>query len=239
MVFRCFLFLALMINLPVFSQEVDFDKELRKELGIKEPTQPKSENQTLKPVQEENPVQERFQPKEEESSGNLLWILIKISMVLSIFVAMFYYIFKFFSRTKDSLYPVKGVMRVLSSLPIGPGKELQIVDLSGTLLLLGVSENSINLIQEIQSADLKQKIYLMRDTESPSQDSFVDQLIKNLKVTGSSSSTNDSKKSEDLDSSDVLKELKLRQLDRLESIKKERQNLSKKDTEKNFEKEKF
>ncbi|MCB1141046.1 MAG: flagellar biosynthetic protein FliO [Leptospiraceae bacterium] len=232
-----FVFILIFFS-PLLPQEEDLNNALQKELGIEEKqTKPPEPTKVPEKVPEEvNPVQERFREQSEPES--LLWILVKISIVLVILVGVFYYLVRFFSVTRNARFPVKGVMRVLSTLPIGPGKELQIVDLSGELLLIGVSENSINLIKEIESPDLKQKVYMMRDVTEPEEENFVEQLLKNLKTTPFEKKSG-SVVVEERDTDDVVEELKLRQLDRLEKLKEERKSLSKKDLDNPKENESF
>jgi flagellar protein FliO/FliZ len=138
-----------------------------------------------------------------------------------------YYVLRFISKNRQSMYPVKDAMRVLASLPLAPNKQLQIVDVSGMLLILGVSDGSVNLIKEIESKEIKEKIYHSKETHEPQSENFLEVFlgtIKNLDLRGN----RNTEVQKDLESSDeeIMDEIKFRQLERLEKLKQERSDLS-------------
>ena len=75
------------------------------------------------------------------------------------------------------------VAKVLSVIPLGQNKYLQIVDLAGKVLVLGVSDNSINLITEIDDRDEINRLRIMSQKSVPSQlrgGGFQDYLTKGI-----------------------------------------------------------
>ncbi len=209
----------------------DLNLELRKELGMEDKKNEKKVEEATPSVEEKNPIKERYGTTEEESSS-LLWILVKIAMVFAILTGIFYFALRFLSKNRDSRFPVKGLMRVLSSLPIAGGKEVQILDVGGNLFLIGVSENSISLIKELDSPELKEKVFSSRDSAEPPTDNFVDILLKNFKNTEALKSVVGSiTKSSSPSEEDVLQEIKSRQIDRLEQLRKDRQDILKKEVD--------
>ena len=217
-----FLTVLLFFSLGLHSQTKDeLDSVLQQELGQTTKTQTKES----KSKEELNPVQERYKTNEE--SGSLLWTLVKVIFVFGVLTAIMYYVLKYIAQTRNSLYPVKNMMKVLSAISIGPNKQLQIVEVSGMLFVLGVSDNSIQLIKEIESSTIKERIFQERDSFEPTKENFFEQFSKNLSSLDLKNTfkQNTSKQtSED----DVLNEIKQRQLDRLEKLKQERTNLSSK-----------
>lgn len=217
----CFLF----FSMDIFSQS-EKDKMndlLKKELGIEEK---KTEDKSKSPKkdnnpQESNPIEERYK-KIDDGGSNLVWSLVKIIAVLGILTAGAYYVLRYLSRQKSLSYPVHGVMQVLSSIPINAGKQLQIVDISGVLLVIGVSEQSINLITEITSPDLKQRIFQMRDSFEPPTESF-------LKLFQTSIKNFQKQDSPDVDNvgDESVDKLKAQQMDKLEKLKQERESMLK------------
>jgi flagellar protein FliO/FliZ len=229
--------LLLILSLNLFFVDVhatpaeDLNLELRKELGVEDKKNEKKAEETTPSVEEKNPIKERYGTTEEES-GSLLWILVKIAMVFAILTGIFYYALRFLSKNRDSRFPVKGLMRVLSSLPIAGGKEVQILDVGGTLLLIGVSENSISLLKELDSPELKEKVYSAKDSAEPPTDNFVDILLKNFKNTDALKSiVGGISKNASPSEEDVLQEIKSRQIDRLEQMRKDRQDILKKEVD--------
>lgn len=211
----------------------DLDKELRKEMGVQDTKVQKAKDGSLpsEPALEPNPVKERYNVGAEED-GSLLWILVKITMVFAILAILFYYALRFLSNNRNERFPVKGLMRVLSSLPISGGKEVQILDVGGMLFVLGVSEGGITLIKEIDSQETKEKIFHARDTAEPTHENFVEVLLKNFKGTETLQSIMGGiQKTTPPSEDDVVEEIKSRQIERLDKLRKERQDILKKDVD--------
>jgi flagellar protein FliO/FliZ len=211
----------------------DLDQELRREMGAQDTKVQKAKDGSIntEPALETNPVKERYNVGTEED-GSLLWILVKITMVFAILAILFYYALRFLSINRNERFPVKGLMRVLSSLPISGGKEVQIIDVGGMLFVLGISEGGITLIKEIDSQEIKEKIFQVRDTAEPTQENFVDVLLKNFKGTETLQSIiGGIQKTTPPSEDDVVEEIKSRQIERLDKLRKERQDILKKDVD--------
>ncbi len=214
-----FLVFSLLIIFSIFADE-EMDKALQNELGINKQT----ENQKVTPkTNEVNPIEERFKPKEESSS--ILWTLLKVIFVFGILTALMYYAMKFLASSRQNLFPIKNAIRVLSSTPISPNKQLQIVEVSGMLFLIGVSDSSISLIKEIEQADIKQKIFQERDSYEPPKEEFGNFLTNTLQNLDIKSAFNFQKKSEENDEA-FLNEIKSNQAEKLNKLKKQRENLN-------------
>ena len=206
----------------------EMDQILQKELGF-DSSKTASEDNSKKPQDKKNepvnPVEERYRREEEPSS--LLWTLVKVILVFGILTAAMYYVPKFISKNRQNMYPVRDAMRVLASLPLAPNKQIQIVDVAGMLLVVGVSDGSVNLIKEIESSDIKEKIYHSRETNEPQSENFLEVFMgtfKNLDFKSPIGLKNP--KETEANDEEIMDEIKLRQLDRLEKLKNERVNLS-------------
>lgn len=103
---------------------------------------------------------------EEESYA---WLIIKTIIVLGALVGGFYYFFRFVTRKAGIQVLGRDVVQVLSIVPLGQNKFLQVVELAGRILVLGVSENSINLIAEVKDRDEIDRIRLLSSKSSPIQ----------------------------------------------------------------------
>jgi flagellar protein FliO/FliZ len=116
--------------------------------------------------------------------------LIKVILVFGGLTAAMIFILKVMSKSRDSRFPVKGVMSILSSLPIAPNKQIQIVDVAGRLLVLGVADSGVNFLTEITSIDEKNRILKMKEEFEPSQENFLVNLLESLKDLKPSTLTN-------------------------------------------------
>ncbi len=65
--------------------------------------------------------------------------------------------------------------RVLTTVPLGANRTLQVVEIAGKVLLLGVTEQSITLLQEITDAE---EITKLRNMPNSSADSPFDQVFQ-------------------------------------------------------------
>ncbi len=98
------------------------------------------------------------EPKVDEES--YAWVIIKTLFILGVLVGGFYYFFRFVTRKAGISMPGGDVAQTLSVVPLGQNKFLQIVDLAGKVLVLGVTDGSINLIMEIKDKDEIDRIRL-------------------------------------------------------------------------------
>ena len=181
----------------LYSQEKpqDLDSLLQEELGLTQTNNP-SKNSTSKDSSKTIPnkdtpagasgsdansdlIQDRYADSEDSSST--AWLLIKVILVFGGLTAVMMFILRVMTRTRDSRFPVKGVMSVLSSLPIAPNKQIQIVDVAGKLLVLGVADSGVNYITEITSLEDKNRILKLKQEFEPSQDNFMVTLLESLK----------------------------------------------------------
>ncbi|MEM7183576.1 MAG: flagellar biosynthetic protein FliO [Spirochaetota bacterium] len=230
------------------EQTEEMNDILKKELGI-EKEQKETPAKTPKPEKKspsdtsntpanpkKNPIEEKIRANQDGGSS-LIWVLLKIIIVFGILLGAMYYILRFISQNRNAKYPVQGSMRVLANLGLGTNKELQIVEVEGDLLLLGVSDSSINLIKEITASETKEKILLKRDEHEPVAVNFLESLVTNIKQNAAfsqgskpnqaeRSKPETQKNSESEFQEDMMNEIKLRQMERLEKMKQERSNLS-------------
>ena len=120
-----------------------------------------------------------FKPQvEEESYG---WMVIKTLLVLGLLIAGFYGFFRFVTKRAGGQILGQEVLQTLSILPIGQNKYLQVVDLAGKFLVLGVTESSINLIKEITEKEEIDRIRLLSSKSGVAfQKSFQEQIVTQI-----------------------------------------------------------
>ncbi|WP_093689439.1 flagellar biosynthetic protein FliO [Sporolituus thermophilus] len=78
-------------------------------------------------------------------------------VVFLVVIALAYFT-SWFLGQKFGGYAVAGDHKILATLPLGPGKAVYVVDIAGKVLVLGVTDHSINLLQEITSAEDIEKL---------------------------------------------------------------------------------
>jgi len=101
---------------------------------------------------------------EEQSYG---WLIVKTIFILGVLVAGFYFFFQYVTRKTGIQSIGQEVVQVLSVVPVGQNKFLQVVDVAGKILVLGISDNNINLITEVKDRDEIDRIRLLSSKSSP------------------------------------------------------------------------
>ena len=115
---------------------------------------------------------------EEESYG---WLIFKTILILAAIVGGFYFFFRFVTKRAGVPAVGRGIIQILSIVPIGQNKFLQIVDLAGRMLVLGVSDSNINLIMEIDDRDEVDRIRLLcSKSSSMKSGGFQESISKHL-----------------------------------------------------------
>ncbi len=103
--------------------------------------------------------EEDFRPQVEEES--YVWLVFKTLFVLGSIVGGFYFFFRFVTKKTGIQLLGQEVIKVLSVTPLGQNKYLQVVDLAGRVLVLGVTDNAINVISEIVEKDEIDRIRIL------------------------------------------------------------------------------
>ncbi len=217
------------------SEREQMDELLKKELkseSEKKPDSPGATTATEKPnekpadpgVVAPNPVEERYKPSSEGPS--LAGILFRIVLVLGILCGAAYWILRTIAKTRDSRLPVHGEMNLLGSLVLGTNKQLQIVEVTGQIFVLGVADNGINLISEITDTETKARLQRMKDEFQPPEGGFLVAVLEqlkdlNTKITGKSEEDEPRFVSSPGERKEKQKKLK----QKLDEIKKERSDL--------------
>ncbi|PJZ70026.1 flagellar biosynthetic protein FliO [Leptospira perolatii] len=173
-----------------------------------------------------NPVEERYKPISEGPS--LIGILFRIVLVLGVLCGAAFWLLRTVSNSREAKLPIKGEMSLLGSLVLGANKQLQIVEVTGQVFILGVADNGISLISEISDPETKAKIQRMKDEYHPPEGGFIVSVLEQLKDLNTrigGKSVSDAEVSSSVQVERKEKQKKLKQ--KLDEIKRERDHLEK------------
>ena len=87
-------------------------------------------------------------------SGSMLWSFIRMILVLALVIALIWLVIKLLKKNNIGTGDDDPFLRRVSSVSLGQGKSVQIVTLVDEAFLVGVSENSVNLISRIDDKEL-------------------------------------------------------------------------------------
>lgn len=85
-------------------------------------------------------------------SSDLIFSLLKVIFVLIIIIGLIYFTLKFLARKNQSWFGKRSV-RVLSGVQLAPNKSLQIVEVGGSVYVLGVGDD-VRLLDKISDPEL-------------------------------------------------------------------------------------
>lgn len=198
MYFCLILVLATSSLLSQAAETKELDQILRQELGDSKVKPSDSNNSNVAPkfegspsvnktntseagkvTEETNLIQERY-AENPEDSPSATWILLKILFILAILVGAGYFLILQMQKSKSAKYPVKGFMKVLSSLSLSATQSVQIVEVGGRTLVLGVADGSVSLLTEVTNPEEKSQIQKMKEEADPYVPNFLETVLESL-----------------------------------------------------------
>ncbi len=167
---------------PQRSPEKDIEESWMKELqsppaeGSEQPAAGQGDDQAAEAQPEPGAI------FAEDAAPSFVGLLFRFVLIAGLMGFGLYGFVRFFKKRAGILHPEEGPVEVLASVPLMPGKFLQIVDLAGQLLVLGVSEQGVRLVYEIESATTAERIRLWHESRpKPSATSLLDVIQKAIK----------------------------------------------------------
>lgn len=100
------------------------------------------------------------------SAPSTFFVFVRMVLMLAIVVAAIYFIFRVMKKSIEPGKEDDPFLRKVSSITLSPGKTVQIVTLVDKAYMLGVSDNTVNLIDKIEDAELINAMNLNADRNS-------------------------------------------------------------------------
>ncbi|MFH1564182.1 MAG: flagellar biosynthetic protein FliO [Nitrospirota bacterium] len=110
---------------------------------------------------------------------NFFVLILKAVFSLLIITGLIYFVLRFFLSGQRWLTKQQGLVQVIGTHPLTPNKHIQIIEIGNKLLVLGVSDHSINLLTEITDKDVIDSIKIQASKEEDNL-SFIQHLKKRL-----------------------------------------------------------
>lgn len=106
------------------------------------------------------------QNQAQARSSSTFFLLLRMVLFLAVVVACIFVVFRFMKKTMATPDNDDIFMRIVSSVNISPSKSVQIVTLTDKYaFLIGVSDDSVNLISQIDDPELIQAMNLYSDKQ--------------------------------------------------------------------------
>ncbi len=155
-----FLFIIIFFSNLIYSQEKELKEESIKSNNLKE-----IEEQWLRELKKQDVPKAVDSEKQKNTVSadeppSVFSLVIRFVITLAIFGFLFYYFIRFLKKKNLILNQENSPVQILATIPLMSGKFLQIVDIAGQLMVLGISENNVNLIQIIEKSTVSEQIRL-------------------------------------------------------------------------------
>lgn len=89
-----------------------------------------------------------------EGSSYGVWFFVRTVLVLAVVIALIWVFFMFLKKASGTADGSDPYLKKVASLPLAPGKFVHVVTLNSRGYLIGVSDNSVDLIAEIDDQEL-------------------------------------------------------------------------------------
>jgi flagellar biosynthetic protein FliO len=125
----------------------------------------------------EAPDYEYEDPEFNDNRVSYPLMILRTIAVMGVIIIGVYFLFRFLIKNKRKLITDSEVIKVLATYPLAANRIIQVVDVGGQVLVLGVSDSSINLITELQDQEVIDRIRLASSKEKSGTGSFKDTFI--------------------------------------------------------------
>ncbi len=88
------------------------------------------------------------------NTGRSIWIFIRMILVLIFIIAIIYIISKLMKKNSNAPSKEDEFLRDVASIAVGPNKSVHVVTLMDQAYMIGVSDNSVNLIARVEDKEL-------------------------------------------------------------------------------------
>ena len=128
----------------------------------------------------ELPDYEYEDPEFNENRISYPMMILRTVAVMGVIIIGVYFLFRVLVKKKTKLVTDSEVITVLATYPLAANRIIQVVDIGGQVLVLGVSDSSINLITELKDKESIDRIRLANSKKQGGSGTFKDTFMNLL-----------------------------------------------------------
>ncbi len=128
----------------------------------------------------EAPDYEYEDPKFNENRISYPMMILRTVAVMGAIIIGIYFLFRVLIKKKSKLVTDSEVIKILATYPLAANRIIQVVDIGGQVLVLGVSDSSINLIIELKDREVIDRIRLINSKEQGGAGTFKETFMNLL-----------------------------------------------------------
>lgn len=151
--------------LPLWAQETEAATDTEPQNQGGEAPEAADETAPAETVPAEAPDYEYEDPEFNDQRVSYPLMVLRTVAVMGVIIIGIYFLFRLLIKKKKKLVTDSEVVKVLATFPLAANRIIQVVDIGGQVLVLGVSDSSINLITELQDQEVIDRIRLASSKE--------------------------------------------------------------------------
>jgi len=187
-----FLILFQLASLPLWAQQEettenaqhvvrqDGDEKASEAAGATADAEETSADEAGEGLPAELPDYEYEDPEFNENGISYPMMILRTVAVMGVIIVGVYFLFRVLIKKKSKLVTDSEVISVLATYPLAANRIIQVVDIGGQVLVLGVSESSINLISELKDKEVIDRIRLASSKEQGGAGTFKETFMNLL-----------------------------------------------------------
>lgn len=129
---------------------------------------------------EEAPDYEYEEPAFDDNEVSYPLMILRTIAVMGVIIIGIYFLFRLLIKNKKRVVTDSEVIKVLATYPLAANRIIQVVDIGGQVLVLGVSDSSINLITELEDQEVIDRIRVSSSKEKTGVSTFKDTFMSIL-----------------------------------------------------------
>lgn len=102
-------------------------------------------------------------PDRQGEGGGYFALVFKTLFILGLFGFGVYWIFKYLAAKQGLAAPNLNIIKLITSVPVGTNRFIQLIEIGNNYFLIGVSENNISLLKEITDRETVSMIQVMKN----------------------------------------------------------------------------
>ena len=132
-------------------------------------------------VPENVPAEPDYEYEDPEFGENRVsypMLVLRTLAILAVIIIGMFFLFRLLIKKRNRIVTDTDMIKVLGTYPLASNRLIQVVEIAGKIMILGVTDSNINLITEVEDGELIDKIKLLSSKETTGSVSFKDQFLK-------------------------------------------------------------
>ncbi len=154
--FLCAVFLCILVLFPCFPQSTEDTRSMEN---------PGKEQESQLLI---TPPASLVENPEIEDQPSSVWLFVRMVLVLVVVVACIYFVVFFIKKSTKISNSSDPYLKVVASITLSPGKFIYVVTLNSVAYIIGVTDNAVNLIGQLDDKELIDAMNLNADKFSSS-----------------------------------------------------------------------